>query len=93
MAEQTKITALDNGPYLMRGPVVVVDAEGNEFPSRRETVPLCRCGGSRRSRSATVLIRRSVSGRRRGPSATRKGRVEKSILAAARAHVGTAYGD
>ena len=28
MAEQTKITALDNGPYLVKGPVVVVvDAE------------------------------------------------------------------
>ena len=46
MAEQTKITALDNGPYLVRGPVVIVDAEGNEFPSERETIALCRCGGS-----------------------------------------------
>ena len=46
MAEQTKITALDNGPYLVKGPVVVVDAEGNEFPSERETIALCRCGGS-----------------------------------------------
>ena len=41
MAEQTKITALDNGPYLVKGPVVVVDAEGNEFPSERETIALC----------------------------------------------------
>ena len=46
MAEQTKITALDNGPYLVKGLVVVVDAEGNEFPSERETIALCRCGGS-----------------------------------------------
>ena len=30
MVEQTKITALDNGPYLVRGPVVVTDADGNE---------------------------------------------------------------
>lgn len=44
--EQTKITALANGPYLVKGLVVVVDAEGNEFPSKRETVALCRCGGS-----------------------------------------------
>ena len=46
MAEQTEITALDNGPYLGKGLVVIVDAEGNEFPSKRETVALCRCGGS-----------------------------------------------
>ena len=46
MTEQTKITALDNGPYLVKGPVVVVDAEGNRFPAERETIALCRCGGS-----------------------------------------------
>jgi CDGSH-type Zn-finger protein len=46
VAERVKIAALDNGPYLVKGPVVVVDAEGNEFPSGRETIALCRCGGS-----------------------------------------------
>ena len=46
VAEQIKITALDNGPYLVKGPVVVVDDEGNEFPAERETIALCRCGGS-----------------------------------------------
>ena len=46
MAEQTKITALDNGPYLVRGPVLLLDAEGNEFRAERATVALCRCGGS-----------------------------------------------
>ena len=46
MAEQTKITALDNGPYLVNGPVAVVDAEGNRYPAERETIALCRCGGS-----------------------------------------------
>ncbi|MDP9475121.1 MAG: CDGSH iron-sulfur domain-containing protein [Actinomycetota bacterium] len=46
MTERTKITALDDGPFLVRGPVVVVDAEGSEFPSERATVALCRCGGS-----------------------------------------------
>jgi CDGSH-type Zn-finger protein len=46
MAEQTKITALDNGPYLVKGPVVLLDAEGNEFRAERATVALCRCGGS-----------------------------------------------
>ena len=46
MAEQTKITALDNGPYLVKGPVLLLDAEGNEFRTERATVALCRCGGS-----------------------------------------------
>jgi CDGSH-type Zn-finger protein len=46
VTEQTKITALDNGPYLVKGPVVVTDAEGNEFRVERETIALCRCGGS-----------------------------------------------
>ena len=46
MAEQTKITALDNGPYLVKGPVLLLDAEGNEFRAERPTVALCRCGGS-----------------------------------------------
>jgi CDGSH-type Zn-finger protein len=46
MTERTKIAALDDGPFLVRGPVVVVDAEGNEFPSERKTIALCRCGGS-----------------------------------------------
>ena len=46
MAEQTKITALDKGPYLAKGPVLLLDAEGNEFRVERATIALCRCGGS-----------------------------------------------
>jgi CDGSH-type Zn-finger protein len=46
MTEQTRITALDNGPYLVKGPVLLVDAEGNEFRADRSTVALCRCGRS-----------------------------------------------
>jgi CDGSH-type Zn-finger protein len=46
MAEQTKITVLDNGPYLVKGPVLLLDAEGNEFQAERATVALCRCGES-----------------------------------------------
>jgi CDGSH-type Zn-finger protein len=46
MAERTKITALDDGPYLVKGPVLLLDAEGNEFRAERATVALCRCGGS-----------------------------------------------
>ena len=46
MAEHAKITVLDNGPYLVKGPVLLLDAEGNEFRAERSTVALCRCGGS-----------------------------------------------
>jgi CDGSH-type Zn-finger protein len=46
MTEQTKITALDDGPYLVKGPIVLLDADSNEFFTRRASVALCRCGGS-----------------------------------------------
>ena len=93
MAEQTKITALDNGPCLVGGPVVVVDAEGSGFSSKRETVALCRCGGSTTRPFCDGT--HSKIGFRASQRAVRdeEGRAEKSILAAARAHVGTAYGD
>ena len=45
MADVT-ITLRDNGPYMVRGPVKVVDAEGNEFTLEGDTIFLCRCGGS-----------------------------------------------
>ena len=40
------ITALENGPYLVKGPVTVRDADGGDYRSERETIALCRCGGS-----------------------------------------------
>ena len=46
MEGKTKITALDNGPYLVKGPVLLLDADGNEFRAERATVALCRCGAS-----------------------------------------------
>ncbi len=46
MTEQAKITVRDNGPYLVKGPILLLDAEGNEFRYERATVALCRCGGS-----------------------------------------------
>jgi CDGSH-type Zn-finger protein len=46
VAEHTKITVLDNGPYLVKGSVLLLDAEGNEFRAERSTVALCRCGRS-----------------------------------------------
>ena len=47
MADQVKITALDNGPYLVRGEVFVTDAEGNQYHTGRKTIALCRCGRSK----------------------------------------------
>ncbi len=53
MAEQTEanggvvIRARHNGPYLVEGPVSIVDADGNEYDiSEKKRVSLCRCGAS-----------------------------------------------
>lgn len=41
------ITVRENGGYLVRGPVRVVDVDGNEYDlSAKKNVVLCRCGGS-----------------------------------------------
>ena len=41
------ITPYRDGPLLVRGPVRVVDQEGNEIETGRDPVALCRCGKSR----------------------------------------------
>lgn len=41
-----RISAYDNGPFLVTGTVEITDAAGNKFPVRKETVALCRCGAS-----------------------------------------------
>ena len=45
MAE-VNITVRENGPYLVRGPITLVDAQGDQFTVEREVIALCRCGGS-----------------------------------------------
>jgi CDGSH-type Zn-finger protein len=44
----TEITVRENGPYLVKTPVRVVDADGNEYEiaADKPNVALCRCGGS-----------------------------------------------
>jgi len=43
----TTITSRENGPFLVSGPVKVVDHLGNEFDLKgKETFALCRCGHS-----------------------------------------------
>ena len=46
MAEETRIVVRPNGPYIVEGPLTVVDLEGNEFKSDRPRIALCRCGNS-----------------------------------------------
>jgi CDGSH-type Zn-finger protein len=44
--EPVKITPYRNGPYLIRGPFVICDQDGNEIEGGRPVVALCRCGKS-----------------------------------------------
>jgi CDGSH-type Zn-finger protein len=41
------ITPYPDGPYLIRGEFEVLDLDGNLIETRRQTIALCRCGGSR----------------------------------------------
>jgi 3-phenylpropionate/trans-cinnamate dioxygenase ferredoxin subunit len=45
VAEVT-ITATENGPYKVEGPIDLRDQDGNPIENTRSTVFLCRCGGS-----------------------------------------------
>jgi CDGSH-type Zn-finger protein len=45
--ERATITPYRNGPYLLRGDFAILDQDGNEIATSRETVALCRCGRSR----------------------------------------------
>lgn len=44
---ETVITPYRDGPLLVRGPVRIVDQDGNEIETESGTVALCRCGKSR----------------------------------------------
>jgi CDGSH-type Zn-finger protein len=43
-----EVRAYPDGPFLVRGPVTIVDGQGREIRVRRRVVALCRCGRSRR---------------------------------------------
>lgn len=45
---QVTIKVRDNGPFLVDGPVTVIDAAGNAFqiPNDKPAIALCRCGQS-----------------------------------------------
>lgn len=40
------VTAKDSGPYLVAGPIRLLDADGSPYTVERETIALCRCGHS-----------------------------------------------
>ena len=46
---QVTIKVRDNGPFLVEGPVTIVDAAGGVFqiPAGKPAVALCRCGQSK----------------------------------------------
>ena len=50
MTERVEIKVRENGPYKVTGPVVLIDADGNEFDlsehAKDGTIALCRCGAS-----------------------------------------------
>lgn len=44
---EVQITVRPDGPYLVKGPIRLVDGGGHEFVVEAgKTVALCRCGGS-----------------------------------------------
>jgi CDGSH-type Zn-finger protein len=50
MPDEVEIKVRENGPYRVRGPITLIDADGNEFElephEKNGTIALCRCGGS-----------------------------------------------
>ena len=43
---EIKITASENGPYVISGSATYVDADGNEQTTPGKAIALCRCGQS-----------------------------------------------
>ncbi|HJT33930.1 MAG TPA: CDGSH iron-sulfur domain-containing protein [Pirellulales bacterium] len=48
MSAIVTIRTRNNGPFVVEGPVVICDAQGNPFPINPEkpNIALCRCGRS-----------------------------------------------
>jgi CDGSH-type Zn-finger protein len=45
--EEVVIVPYQDGPYIIRGPVVLRDQDGASITVDRRTIALCRCGKSR----------------------------------------------
>lgn len=48
MSVLVTIRTRNNGPFVVEGPVVICDAQGNPFPTNpdKPNIALCRCGHS-----------------------------------------------
>ncbi|WP_084611566.1 CDGSH iron-sulfur domain-containing protein [Tomitella biformata] len=44
--DDVTITVCPDGPLLVRGPVTLIDADGNPIKKERPTIALCRCRGT-----------------------------------------------
>src|SRR5262249_31756330 len=44
--DKPTIQTRNNGPYLVKGPIHLVDGDGKEFTLQGDTIALCRCGQS-----------------------------------------------
>lgn len=44
--QDVRIKVRDSGPYLVTGPITLVDADLNPYTIEGENVALCRCGHS-----------------------------------------------
>ena len=40
------IQVKENGPFLVKGDIKLVDSEGNAFDTDKPAIALCRCGAS-----------------------------------------------
>lgn len=40
------IKVRESGPYLVKGPITLTDADGRAYTLAGENIVLCRCGGS-----------------------------------------------
>ena len=40
------IEVKENGPFLVKGDIKLVDADGNAFDTDKPAIALCRCGAS-----------------------------------------------
>lgn len=46
MQDPVVIKVRESGPYLVKGPVTLTDADGNPYVVEGDNIALCRCGGS-----------------------------------------------
>jgi CDGSH-type Zn-finger protein len=46
MANSVTVRATRNGPYIVQGPIELLDTAGDKYTLDKESVALCRCGHS-----------------------------------------------